>query len=592
MSIWLSVLFLGLSSASTQIPSVEWQKLNQTVGGRLFTATPLAKPCYNTYDGQPNTPDQAQCSAIGASYQNESFIASKFAGYTWTNWGSCQATGAGCSDFQTAANVSVLPSSDNCDQGSVSSYYVEALCKDDIQATLSFAKNNSIPLVVKGSGHDYKGRSSGPNSLALWTYNVKPPLVLNKGFVPDGCASAVGDGITFGGGQDFGAIYDFANANNVTVVGGASPTVRAAGGWLLGGGHGALSVSMGLGVDNALQIRAILPNGTDITANQCQNQDLFFALRGGGGNAFGVVYEVTTRTHPSTPLIVAGAQFVCSDSDCLREFIQICAESADQWATQGWGGYITIGSEPNLPLGFILMTPLINETVANASMANIMNFFARNGNNTKLAAVLTLPSFYSVYTTFIQPNEDVVGVGMAVGSRLLPRTLFQSAAGQQQVTDALLNVSGIVSYPSQYQPDARAPSYGGPLQILITPPAAYSLNGTAESSVTPTWRNSLWHIVARNGFAPDADAQTISNAFAGATAAAQVLRELAPQSGAYQNEADIFEPDPVDTFWGRDNYDRLLQIKTTIDPGNVLTCWNCIGWSSSDSRYDCYPKHS
>ena len=221
-----------------------------------------------------------------------------------TNWGSCQATGAGCSDFQSGTNVSVLPTTDDCQQGSVPSYYVDATCKDDIQATISFAANRSLPLVVKGSGHDYKGRSSGPNSLALWTYNVKPPLAMSKDFVPDGCASAVGNGITFGGGQDFGSLYDFANENNVTVVGGASPTVRPGGGWLTGGGHGALSVSFGLGVDNALQMRAILPNGTDVTANQCQNQELFFALRGGGGNAFGVVYEVTTRAHPSTPLVV------------------------------------------------------------------------------------------------------------------------------------------------------------------------------------------------------------------------------------------------------------------------------------------------
>ena len=274
----------------------------------------------------------------------------------------------------------------------------------------------------------------------------------------------------------------------------------------------------------------------------------------------------------------------------MRTFIQICAESADQWATQGWGGYITIGSEPNLPLGFILMTPLINEAAANVSMAKIMNFFSQNGNDTKLSAILTLPSFYSVYTTFILPNEDVVGIGMAVGSRLLPRALFQSATGQQQVTDAIMNVSSLVSYPSEYQPDARAPSYGGPLQILITAPAAYSPDTTAESSVTPAWRNSLWHIVARNGFAPNADAQTISNAFTGAGVAAQVLRDIAPSSGAYQNEADIFEPQPIEAFWGQDNYNRLIGIKKTLDPGNLLTCWNCIGWNAHDSRYSCYPK--
>jgi FAD/FMN-containing dehydrogenase len=57
-------------------------------------------------------------------------------------------------------------------------------------------------------------------------------------------------------------VYEFAEANNITVVGGSSKSVGAAGGWLTGGGHSLLSNTHGLGVDNALQIRAVLPNGT------------------------------------------------------------------------------------------------------------------------------------------------------------------------------------------------------------------------------------------------------------------------------------------------------------------------------------------
>jgi FAD/FMN-containing dehydrogenase len=58
-------------------------------------------------------------------------------------------------------------------------------------------------------------------------------------------------------------------------------------------------------VDNALQIRTVLPNGTYVTANACQNQDLWFALRGGGGSTFGVNVEMTTRAHPQVTLQVA-----------------------------------------------------------------------------------------------------------------------------------------------------------------------------------------------------------------------------------------------------------------------------------------------
>lgn len=168
----------------------------------------------------------------------------------------------------------------------------------DIQAALKFAYQYGIPVVVKNSGHDFKGRSSAPNSLALWTHNIQPPITLTRGFTPDGCSAPVADAVTFGAGQGFAGVYEFAEANDITVVGGSSRTVGPAGGWISGGGHSALSNTLGLGVDNVLQIRTVLPNGTYITANRCQNQDIFFALRGGGGNTFGVNWEMTTTAHP------------------------------------------------------------------------------------------------------------------------------------------------------------------------------------------------------------------------------------------------------------------------------------------------------
>jgi len=123
----------------------------------------------------------------------------------------------------------------------------------------------SIPLVVKNTGHDYKGRSSAPNSLALWTHNYTPEMALTRSFMPDGCSAATGDVVTFGTGQGFGPKYEFANANNVEVVGSKSETVGAAGIWITGGGHSALSNTLGLGVDNVQQLRAVLSNRTYVT---------------------------------------------------------------------------------------------------------------------------------------------------------------------------------------------------------------------------------------------------------------------------------------------------------------------------------------
>ena len=84
----------------------------------------------------------------------------------------------------------------------------------------------------------------------------------------------------------------------------------------------------------------------------------------------------------------------------------------------------------------------------------------------------------------------------------------------------------------------------------------------------------------------------IQAAFRIANSATDILRKLVPEGGAYQNEADVFEPDPAGTFWGQRNYDRLMSIKKYIDPENILTCWNCIGWDQEDERYSCCPSIS
>jgi hypothetical protein len=174
----------------------------------------------------------------------------------------------------------------------------------DIRVALTFAKETGVDISIKNSGHDCKGRNSAPNSLALWTHDIPPDIKLEKNFIPDGCSAPVGDGVTFGAGQGFLGLYDFADQNNITIVGGSSPTVGAAGGWISGAGHSALSNHLGLGVDNVLQVRGVLPNGIYVTANECQNHDLWFAWRGGGGSTFGVDFEMTTRANPKVELQV------------------------------------------------------------------------------------------------------------------------------------------------------------------------------------------------------------------------------------------------------------------------------------------------
>ena len=189
------------------------------------------------------------------------------------NWGVCQATNKGW-PISPAPTPGRNIIEGNCAQGGVPDYYIGVREISHAEEGLKFANNHGIQVVIKNTGHDYMGGSVAPHALALWVHNYQPPIALANQFVPEGCKSPTSNVVTFGAGQGWDGIYRFAEAHNVTVVSGSSAMVGAAGGWITGGGHGALSPVFGLGVDNVQQFRVVLPNGTLVTANHCRNTDI------------------------------------------------------------------------------------------------------------------------------------------------------------------------------------------------------------------------------------------------------------------------------------------------------------------------------
>jgi FAD/FMN-containing dehydrogenase len=111
--------------------------------------------------------------------------------------------------------------------------------------------------------------------------------------------------MTVGAGVGWQEVYEWAETLGITAIGGYHQTVGASGGWLTGGGHSILSPVYGLGVDRVVQIKVVTPDGVHRVANECQNSNLFWALRGGGGSAFGVVMESSSVVEPKPiPLAV------------------------------------------------------------------------------------------------------------------------------------------------------------------------------------------------------------------------------------------------------------------------------------------------
>lgn len=105
-------------------------------------------------------------------------------------------------------------------------------------------------------------------------------LSFHDGFTPKGCREHIdGAAVTAAAGMQMLEIDREASIRNLVVVGGGSGSVGV-GGFLTGGGHGAFSHLYGLAADQVLEIEMVTPEGKILTANECQNRDLFWAMRG------------------------------------------------------------------------------------------------------------------------------------------------------------------------------------------------------------------------------------------------------------------------------------------------------------------------
>ncbi|PPR04434.1 hypothetical protein CVT26_002263 [Gymnopilus dilepis] len=528
-----SLLLLKLSDAGSATTS-DWNALNRTVGGRLKAATPFARPCFSLVDGgKPNMPNATACTEVQSRWEDHLFRSDNFGAYEVTQWETCQTTGDECLlDFTNPANPAAFTPPAQCRQGSVPNFYIDITGPDDILAAFDFSKKSGVPLVIKNSGHDYIGRSSGPGTLALWTHHLQN-ISLSRSFVPEGCSSRESaTAITIGAGQQFRSVYDFAAANNVTVVGGSDPAVGLSGGWVMGGGHSAISPALGLGADRVLQFKIVTPDGRFRVANKCQNQDLFWALRGGGGGTFGVVLE---STHLASPRVQVQGLLALYDNtpENTAKLIPALAKTAVQFAADGWGGYIT----PSNSSG-VWANPLLNSTQAKKSAAAVAEAFASVGGNTTL---LTFDTFTGWFNAFIGSSPDPVGIPQALASRLIPAEKFSDKTLIQGITNASL-----------------AADFS---QILAVPPFAFKDFDPQATSVNPLWRKAVWHSAILFTWNFDSTLAQRVGQYQKLTELWSVVRQQTPGGGAYVNEADVFEPNFSESFWGKANYAKLLSIK-------------------------------
>ncbi|MCI3931584.1 FAD-binding oxidoreductase [Streptomyces sp. AN091965] len=162
---------------------------------------------------------------------------------------------------------------------------------DDIRTTLAYARAHDVPVAVRNGGHSYAGWSSGTGRLILDVSRLNRTRVS-------------GSTATIGGGAKLIDVYRALAAKGVTIPAGSCPTVGISG-LTLGGGHGVVSRAYGLTCDSLTSATLVTAAGKLIRADKSEHKDLFWALRGAGNGQFGVVTELTFRTHPAPQAVSA-----------------------------------------------------------------------------------------------------------------------------------------------------------------------------------------------------------------------------------------------------------------------------------------------
>ncbi|KAK8122304.1 hypothetical protein PG984_010974, partial [Apiospora sp. TS-2023a] len=480
---------------------------------------------------------------------------------------------------------------------SMASQYVNDTCLPNAQYPCSSAgypafvvshnspRKHNIRVVVRSSGHDFQGRSTAHGALSIWVHHMQYIETLTSPFRPQSCSFAIyKDTVTVGGGTQMGAVYEELGKINHSVVGGASKSV-AVGGYLTGGGHSILAPRYGLGADQVLEMEVVTPMGDIVVANECQNQDLFWAMRGGGGSTFGVMTSVTMLTHPS-PSMLRAYLWVASPEAGKGWFWVMLGYLLSQFPYldhNGVSGYSTIHANMSVEVnGTRLNTDVwdgsfvLLDTDDPAMMLAIWEPILDHVCKTWPEAILIHTPNITAYRTFLEYFHDTHDGGVFSG--------LDQYAGSRLLDAAALTESDPSELGQAFKALSSPSGYG--TAFLVTGGGTRDAKPRGGgSAICPAFRRAI--VYATNGIAfPPLNLTACEDALSKVNEAMQPLKKLSPDMGAYVNEDNPGKPGWQDEYWG-ENYDRLVRFKRAVDPEDVLWCHPCVGnerWQEAGSR--------
>jgi len=398
----------------------------------------------------------------------------------------------------------------------------------DVMATVDYARESGLDLSVRGGSHSVPGFGTNDGGIVIDMSPMKSVRVDARN------RTARADG-----GCTWGDFNHATHAYGLATTGGIVSTTGIAG-LTLGGGIGYLTRGCGLSLDNLISADVVTADGRCLVASERENDDLFWAIRGGGGN-FGVVTSFEYRLHPVKDVVVGIFFYPLEHTRTILETFNDFIENAPEEV----GGFPAFHIAPPLPF--------IPEKEVGKPFCVVVATWAgpidqgekaidRLRNAAPRAAELVTPMPYTMLNSLFDP--------------LLPPGLqhYWKASYATDLTD------GAIKAHMEFGPKVPA---------VNTAVHLYPINGAchrvAPGATAFAYRNARYATVIAGMWPDPAENEKNIKWVKG------YYKALEPHSlkGGYVNFMAGDDQDRIKDNYGP-NYDRLVSIKRTYDPANLF----------------------
>ena len=406
---------------------------------------------------------------------------------------------------------------------------VQCANADDVSAAIAFARRNKLEISIRGAGHNIAGNALCNDGLTIDFSNMKNVRVdagKRRAYVEPGATLANLDEAT--------QAHGFA-----TPVGINSTTGIA--GLTLGGGFGWLTRKHGMTIDNLVSVDMVTADGRKIRASETDNPDLFWAIRGGGGN-FGVVTQFEFQLFPVGPEIFAGLiVFPFSQAKQIlnkyRQFVNSAPEELNVW--------VVLRKAPPLPF--------LPENVHGKEVVVLPIFYS--------GAVAQAEKLIAPLRAFGQAHGEHLGAQPYVAwQKAFDPLLTPGARNYWKSHNFTELADGAVDSIIEFAGKLPSPQCEIFIGLIAGAP-----NRIASDAMAYAHRDAKF-VLNVHGRWDEAKDDPKCMAWA-----RDFFKASAPyaSAGAYVNFMTAEEGDRVAAAYGA-NYDRLVQIKKHYDPDNIF----------------------